>query len=483
MMRAAIDKIRLWRSNYVQAVRDIFKAEPDEWQKDGLMLACSPNPTKRVAFKACTGPGKTAELAWIGWLRLLLYASPNGHPKGAALSGEGRDNLRDNLWAELAKWQSKSELLQSCFTWTKEMIFAKDHPETWFLAARSYPKDADPEAIGRSLSGLHSPFPFMLLDEIGSMPISVGQKAEQIFTGGVEDGLIMAAGNPTDVNGLLYKIFSELQELWGLITITADPDDPKRTPRVPVEHARKMIETYGRDNPWVMSTILGLFPPGGLNNLISAEDAQRAIDRGLKAADYEYSQKRLGVDVARFGDDRTVIFPRQGLRAYMPSEMRNARTNEIAARVMKLKADMQTEMEFVDGSGGWGAGVVDSLIQAGATPYEVSFAGKALDARYLNKRAEMWFLMAEWIKRGGSLPNVPGLVKELSSPTYTFQNGKFKLEEKDQVKERLGFSPDFADALALTFAIPDMPASMIDGVNVRPNQGKLLHDYDPFKDT
>jgi hypothetical protein len=482
MKREAIDKLRLWRSDYVQAVRDIFKVEPDEWQKEGLMYACSPATYKRVAFKACTGPGKTAELAWVGWLRLLLYASPEGHPKGAALSGEGRDNLRDNLWAELAKWRNRSELLQQYFTWTKEMIFCNEHPETWFLSARSYPKDADAEAIGKSLSGLHSPYPFMLLDEIGSMPASVGQKAEQIFTGGVKDGLIMAAGNPTDINGLLYKIFSELQELWSLITITADPDDPKRTPRVPVEHARKMIETYGRDNPWVMSTILGKFPPGGLNNLISAEDVQKAIERGVKAGDYEYSQKRLGVDVARFGDDRTVLFPRQGLRAFAPTELRNARTNDIAAKVMQLKQSMGIEMEFVDGSGGWGAGVVDSLIQAGASPYEVSFSGKAIDPRYLNKRAEMWFNMAEWIKRGGSLPNVPGLVKELSAPTYTFQNGKFKLEEKDQIKDRLGFSPDYADALALTFAMPDMPASMVDGVNMYPNRGKLLHDYDPFQE-
>jgi hypothetical protein len=72
----------------------------------------------------------------------------------------------------------------------------------------------------------------------------------------------------------------------------------------------------------------------------------------------------------------------------------------------------------------------------------------------------MWFAMADWVKGGGVLPNLPELVGELSTPTYTFVRGKFQMEPKDQVKERLGRSPDLADALALTFGLPDMPAPM-----------------------
>ena len=68
--------------------------------------------------------------------------------------------------------------------------------------------------------------------------------------------------------------------------------------------------------------------------------------------------------------------------------------------------------------------------------------------------------MAEWVKNGGALPNIPELVSELTTPTYTFTNGKFVLEEKDQIKIRLGRSPDLADALALTFAIVDMPSRL-----------------------
>jgi hypothetical protein len=159
--------------------------------------------------------------------------------------------------------------------------------------------------------------------------------------------------------------------------------------------------------------------------------------------------------------------------------MQGARTNEIAARVAKAKNEWGSELEIVDGTGGYGAGVIDSLIQAGYSPLEVNFSGKAIDPRYFNKRSEMWFLMAEWVKRGGCLPNDPELVKELTTPTYSFQNGKFRLEEKDQIKARLGFSPDRADSLALTFSMPDQPTSHCLHPHLQPH-GKLISEYDPF---
>lgn len=452
----AAGKIRDWRNDPVLFVRENFQVEPDLWQIDALNLTVDPNnPRKRVGMKACTGPGKSTLLAWAGWHRLSCFGNKGYHPKGAALSGEGKDNLRDNLWAELGKWKPKSQFLDSAFEWTKERIFAKDHNETWFMSARSYAQDADAEAIGRSLSGLHSEYPFILLDEIGDMPITVGQKAEQIFTGGAIDSLIAAAGNPTSTTGLLYQICSS--ERWRVITITADPDDPKRTPRVDIDHARGQIKEYGRDNPWVMATILGLFPNVGFNTLLSIDDVEKAMNRHLREDQYNYSQKRLGIDVARFGDDATVIFPRQGLAAFKFVLMRNARNPEIAARVAKAKAKWDSDIEFVDGTGGYGGGVIDALMQAGHSPLEVHFSSKADDSRYANKRAEMWFRMCDWVKKGGSLPEDAQLKRELISPTYTFQNGKFLLESKEQIKKRLGFSTDRSDALALTFAFEDMP--------------------------
>ncbi|MGE7139149.1 hypothetical protein ACQKIE_16100 [Luteibacter sp. NPDC031894] len=476
-LSAAQDRIRQWRLDPVRFVRDNFEVEPDAWQRDALaFLGGETNPKRKLCMKACTGPGKSAMMAWAGWHRLSCFAAPGEHPKGAALSITA-DNLKDNLWAELSKWQSRSPFLKAAFTWTKEKIYANDHPETWFLSARSFAKDANTEAIGRALSGLHSQFPFILLDESGDMPTAVGKAAQQIFTGMPTDALLAQAGNPTSTDGLLYESCVHSAATWDIITITADPADPKRTPRVSAEHAQEMIDTYGRDNPWVMATILGLFPPSGFRSLLGVEEVNAAMERHYREDDYSFAAKVLGVDVAREGDDSSVIFPRQGLASFTPIVMRNARSIEGAARVATKKNDWGSDAEFVDNTGGFGGGWIDQLINLGHSPIGVHFASSATEPGYANKRAEMWFKMAEWVKGGGALPKIPSLIAELTTPTYAFKGDKLLIEPKEDIKKRLGRSPDMADALALTFAFPVAPK-----VGRAPARASAaVQDYDPFR--
>jgi phage terminase large subunit len=348
-------------------------------------------------------------------------------------------------------------MLKAMFEVTKTKIFAKEAPETWFCSARSWSKSADSSQQANSLAGLHADYILFVIDEVGGVPDTVMAAAEAALASGIEAKLLIA-GNPTHNEGPLYRASTSESHLWHVVRISSNPDDPQRSTRVSIQWAKEQIEKYGRDNNWVRVNVFGEFPTSSLNTLLGPDEVRAAMGKHLSEDMFSFSQKRLGVDVARFGDDRTVIFPRQGLAAFKPVEMRNARSNEIAARVMQAKYKWNSEVEMVDGSGGYGSGVVDSLLQAGCSPLEVSFSGKPIDNRYFNKRAEMWFLMAEWIKKGGALPNVPELVRELTAIEYTFQNGKFKLEEKQQLKERIGVSPDYADALALTFAIPDQPA-------------------------
>lgn len=477
----AIEKIRRWRKDPVFFVRDQFGVEPDVWQAEALHAFADPK-TKRIAMKACVGPGKTSLMAWCAWNFLSCYGSKTDHPKGAAVAVTA-DNLKDNLWPELAKWQSKSAFLRTAFVWTKERVFLKEKPETWFLSARSFPKTANADEQGRTLSGLHSQFILYLIDESGDISPAVLRAAEQGLSN-TKFGKILQAGNPTSLEGMLYHCATQQRDKWHVITITGDPDDPGRSPRVDIEWAREQIALYGRDNPWVMSQILGQFPPASINALLSLEEVEAAMKRHLRDNVYDWQQKRLGVDVARFGDDRTSIFPRQGLAAFKPVNMRNANSQEVAARVAQAVAKWGAEIVFVDSTGGYGAGVEDALVQAGISVMAINFAGKPIDPRYFNKRSEMWFLMAEFIKRGGAIPPVPGLARELTAPTYTFQAGKLRLEEKDQVKKRLQFSPDDADALALTFAIPDQPRGDTFEAHVGYKQGiysgKFKAEYDPF---
>ena len=102
---------------------------------------------------------------------------------------------------------------------------------------------------------------------------------------------------------------------WTVITITADPNDPKRTPRVSKEHAQEMIDTYGRDNPWVMATILGLFPPGGFNSLFGADEIDAAMKRFYRDDQLGNAAVILGGDVARQGDDSSAVCKRRAATA------------------------------------------------------------------------------------------------------------------------------------------------------------------------
>lgn len=454
----AMRKIRGYRQDIGAFVKEEFQVEPDAWQYRGLRAVADGNQKiLRLSLQACAGPGKSALLSWAGWWFLATQGEVGSHPKGAALSITN-DNLKDNLWSELSKWQQRSKICTDIFQWTQSRIFAKDHPETWFLSARSFSKKSNSEEQGRVLSGVHSKYVLFLIDESGDIPPVIMKSVDQAFsTADKVMGRVIQAGNPTSTTGMLHAAQSTLANLWQVIRITGDPDDPERSPRIDIDWARKQIEQYGRNDPWVQSYILGRFPDSGINTLLTVDEVEDAMSRHLQITDYDFAQKRLGVDVARFGDDSTIIFPRQGLRAFNFVEMRGAASPEVAARIALAKARWNSEMEFIDDTGGFGSGVIDSLIQGGHAPLGIHFASKATDPRYFNKRSEMIFEAAQWIKRGGALPHNVQLKKELTTPTYSYKNGKFIVEPKDRIKERLGFSPDISDALALTFAIPELP--------------------------
>lgn len=462
-------KLERWALDPVSMVREEFQAEPDEWQAEGLRAFADPK-VDRLAFKACKGPGKTTVEAWM----ILNFLGTRPESKIAATS-ISKDNLDDNLWPELNKWMSRSEYFRELFAWTKTRVVNRDNPGNWFATARAWPKSADPERQADTLAGIHADHVMFVLDESGGIPQAVMTTAEAVLATGVE-AKVVQGGNPTHTTGPLHRACTLDRHLWRVIRITGDPDDPKRSPRIKLEWAKQQIASYGRDNPWVMVNVLGEFPPASINALLGVEEVEASMRRHLQRDVYEWAQKRLGVDVARFGDDRTVIFPRQGLASFKPVVMRQVRTTNIAARVAKAIADWNAELTFVDDTGHWGHGVVDNLITGGYPVIPLNYSEKALNPRYKNRRCEFWLEGSKAIRNGAALPYIPSMIAELTEPTYTFIGGVFVLEDKDQVKERLGRSPDLADAYMQTYAIPDQPGQVLAGLR---RGRKALHDEDP----
>lgn len=205
----------------------------------------------------------------------------------------------------------------------------------------------------------------------------------------------------------------------------------------------------------IMQELYCDFNVNAYNHLISLGLINDAMSKDLQEEDYKDMPRIMGVDVARFGDDRCVIFKRQGLMAFEPETHQDVDNMTFTGIVARQIDEWGPDAVFIDA--GRGEGIIDRLRQLGyKNVVEVPFGGKAiLDTRYSNKRAEMWDGVRQWLEQGGSLPYNPDLRAELAMPEYSFDAlNRVKLESKEKIKEKMGNSPDMADALCLTFAYP-----------------------------
>lgn len=443
-----------WLDDCDVYARERLGMVPDAWQSRAFKEVSKPGK-RRVCLLASVGPGKTATLAVvINWF-MLTQLDHAEVPNGICLS-ETEKNLKTNLWKEIAKWSAKDPIIAATFTQNSERFYNNASKLTWFMEARSYPDSVDPVEVGKSLSGLHGDYVIVALDEAGGMPSILLQRAEQALSS-CKRGIIILAGNPTSKTSALYAAYQN--ESYTVIKITGDPEDLERSPRIDINWAKAQIKEHGRTNPWVRSSILGEFPETEFNGLLSPEDILKATLRSAPPGDCLVFERRLGNDVARFGDDSSTIFPRQGRQAYMPVRIRKADGIEVARRVeaamLRWSPDALPTV-FVDDTGGYGSSVVDHLRMNGYSPVPINVSGAPDDPEhYFNRRAELMSRAAAWVKAGGCLPDVEGLAEEACATRYTTEGSKLKMEPKEMVKRRLGRSPDLWDAFCLTFAQPE----------------------------
>ena len=199
------------------------------------------------------------------------------------------------------------------------------------------------------------------------------------------------------------------------------------------------------------------FDAGSPGQLISGELVAEAMARDYKVEAYRDHARIMGCDIARQGDDRSVICRRQGLQVWEFDSWQSSDLMVTARKIKEAYLAYAPDALFIDG-GGVGAGVVDSLRDMDVPVIEVQFGSKASDPRFLNLRAEIWFAVYNFLRRGGRLPFNNDLKQELTAPLhFTNDRGQTQLEAKDDLKKRGMRSPDLADALALTFTMPVHP--------------------------
>ena len=292
---------------------------------------------------------------------------------------------------------------------------------------------------------------FVVVDEVADIKPDVWQAILLPCLADREGGALFI-GTPKGIN-LFSKLYFDHQD---------DPDWFTARFSVYDTDALKPEEIAKHKNPAMMSEAhfareyLCDFAAGADDQLISLSLVEDAARRVHPDGDILGAGKAMGIDVARFGDDRSVICKRQGLRLDKPLVFRGVNNMDLASRAAQEINSWKPDAVFVDS--GAGAGVIDRLRQLGFTIIEVPFGGKAIkDTEFRDRRAEMWFGAREWLEQGGQIPNDMVLKQELATPTYWFDpTGRKVVEPKDEIKKRLpdGASPDTADAFVLTFAAP-----------------------------
>lgn len=316
----------------------------------------------------------------------------------------------------------------------------------------------------------------VVIDEVAQIRPEVWQDVIQPALSD-RKGWSIFIGTPNGIN-LFSEIFfaGELLPEWHTAKYTVydtDALDPEEVARL----KRDMPErAFARE-------FLCDFAAGGEDQLISLGTVEAASKRHYKDEEIAKAPLVLGVDPARFGDDKSVLCMRQGLKAEPPQAYHGLDNMALADKIASVINDRSPDAVFIDA--GAGSGVIDRLRQLGFDVIEVPFSGRAnRDDLYANKRAEMWWEMKEWLERGGAIPNDQLLKQELATPTYKYnQQNKRQLESKDQVKERLmGSSTDRSDALALTFAHHVQKRSPLVDEQLRKkrNGDQRVLAYDPY---
>jgi hypothetical protein len=432
---------------------------PDEWQtkllcevRDGLKTA---DRAVQEAVASGHGIGKSALVAWV----ILWSMSTMVDTKGV-VTANTESQLKTKTWAELAKWHRLS-LNSHWFSLEATALISNvdGHEKTWRVDMVPWS-----EKNSEAFAGLHNKGKRVLLifDEASAIPDKIWEVAEGALTDEDTQILWFAFGNPTRARGRFKDCFGRFRARW-----TRHHVDSRTARMTNKKQLQAWIDDYGIDSDFVKVRVLGQFPSADVNALLSDEDVEAAMQRVYTEREITHAAKLLGVDVARQGGDDSVIARRQGLVMFPLEPMHIPDTQLVAAKVAAAEDTWEgVDANFIDASGGYGVGVIDKLRSLGRDCIEVYFSGKATDPRYFNKRSEMAFLLANWVKNGGSLPRDPFLKEELCAITYTFQGDKFRICEKDDIKEEIGRSPDRADACMLTFAFPVAP---------RPRAGTLAH--------
>lgn len=422
---------------------------PRQWQADVFndIKNHLNNPETRfqpLMISTASGHG-IGKSACIG--QLINWAMSTCEDCKVVITANTDNQLRTKTAPEVGKWQRLS-LTSDWFNIATTSITSRDsaHEKTWRTDLVPW-SDHNTEAF----AGLHNKGKRIVLifDEASAISDKVWEVAEGALTDEGTEIIWIAFGNPTRNTGRFRECFRKFKHRWICRQVDSRTVDGTNKQQI-----AKWAADYGEDSDFFKVRVRGLFPNMSSRQFISEADVSGAYGRKINVAQYGFAPKILTVDPAWEGDDDFVIGLRQGLAFKILHRMAKNDNDLVAASIVARFEDEEgADAVFIDA--GFGTGVVSAGQGMGRAWTLVWFAGESSDPGCLNKRAQMWRDMRDWLKAGGCIPEDPVLRDELMAPELVPRvDGKIQLESKKDMKARGLPSPNRADALALSFAFP-----------------------------
>lgn len=448
------EAIRYYANRPVHFVEDLLHVTPDD--KQALILQSVADNTM-TSVRSGHGVGKSAVEAWTA----IWFMATRPFPK-IPCTAPTQHQLFDILWAEISKWLRRNPALEHEFIWTREKIYLRGYPEEWFAVARTATK---PDA----LQGFHADNVLYIIDEASGVSDGIFEPVlGALSTPGAR---LLMCGNPTQLNGFFYESHHKNRAAYATHHI-----DGRHSSRVDQAFVDTIIGMYGEDSDVFRVRVAGEFPLQQDDVLIPLSLIEASVTAGY---DYKPSASptllHIGCDVARFGDDQTVIGHKVDAKAEFDKKRRGQDTMKTADDIIELGESLIRKYKFagkipvkVD-DGGVGGGVVDRLRQIKRNDpdrfrwleiFPVKFGTRIRHLHYHDSTSYMMGLVKKLLMsrdedgfekpRELILPDDNSLVAQLSSRRYSLtENSKIKVESKDTMKKRSLPSPDEADCLLL----------------------------------
>ena len=450
------EAILYYADHPVEFVEDIIGATPDEEQAKILRSVAQ---NQMTSVRSGHGVGKSTVEAWT----VIWFMVTRPFPK-IPCTAPTQHQLFDILWAEVSKWLRHNKALADEIVWTKEKVYMKGYPEEWFAVARTASK---PDA----LQGFHADDVLYIIDEASGVDDSIFEPVlGALSTPGAK---LLMCGNPTQLSGFFYESHNKNRSSYAAFHI-----DGRKSSRVSQDFVQTIIRMYGEDSDVFRVRVAGDFP-------LQEDDIFIPLPLVENSIMTEFSPRKkpdsihIGCDVARFGDDRTVIGYKIDEKAEFYKKRQGQDTmktpddivmlGEMLVQRYRLSPDVDDPIPVKVDDGGVGGGVVDRLRQMKRNApeklwwleiYPVIFGQRIKHKHYHDSTTYMMSVVKKLLQPYDEdghkkpveliLPDDDDLVAQLSGRKYGLtETSKIKVESKDAMKKRGRPSPDEADCVLL----------------------------------